>query len=71
MTAPSRPFALAAALDGGRAMLRAHGPGLPPDRIEDAFKPFVRLQPSRSAETGGMGLGLASPAASSSPVAAR
>lgn len=35
------------------------GPGLPPDRIEDAFEPFVRLEPSRSAETGGLGLGLA------------
>ncbi|MFG1375095.1 ATP-binding protein [Xanthobacter oligotrophicus] len=35
------------------------GPGLPPDRIEDAFLPFVRLEPSRSSETGGIGLGLA------------
>ncbi len=35
------------------------GPGLPPDRIEDAFQPFVRLEPSRSVETGGIGLGLA------------
>ena len=35
------------------------GPGLPPDQIEDAFQPFVRLEPSRSTETGGIGLGLA------------
>ncbi len=35
------------------------GPGLPPERIEDAFQPFVRLEPSRSTETGGIGLGLA------------
>ncbi|MBN9315710.1 MAG: HAMP domain-containing protein [Devosia sp.] len=35
------------------------GPGIPPDRIVDAFKPFVRLEPSRNAETGGIGLGLA------------
>ncbi len=35
------------------------GPGLPPERIEDAFQPFVRLEPSRSIETGGIGLGLA------------
>ncbi|MBV1704949.1 MAG: sensor histidine kinase, partial [Hyphomicrobiales bacterium] len=35
------------------------GPGLPEDRIEDAFKPFVRLDESRSVETGGIGLGLA------------
>ncbi|MFG1186813.1 MULTISPECIES: ATP-binding protein [Xanthobacter] len=35
------------------------GPGLPEDRFEDAFQPFVRLEPSRSSETGGIGLGLA------------
>jgi signal transduction histidine kinase len=35
------------------------GPGIPPDRIEDVFRPFVRLEPSRSRETGGAGLGLA------------
>jgi signal transduction histidine kinase len=35
------------------------GPGLRPDQIEDAFLPFVRLEPSRSTETGGIGLGLA------------
>lgn len=35
------------------------GPGLPADRMEDAFKPFVRLEESRSPETGGIGLGLA------------
>jgi len=34
------------------------GPGMPPDRIEEAFKPFVRLEPSRNIETGGLGLGL-------------
>ncbi|MFG1378422.1 ATP-binding protein [Xanthobacter autotrophicus] len=35
------------------------GTGLAEDLIEEAFKPFVRLEPSRSTETGGMGLGLA------------
>lgn len=35
------------------------GPGIPEDRIEDAFKPFVRLEQSRSVDTGGIGLGLA------------
>lgn len=35
------------------------GPGLPEDRIEAMFEPFVRLDPSRSAATGGVGLGLA------------
>jgi len=34
------------------------GPGMPADRIEEAFKPFVRLEPSRNAETGGLGIGL-------------
>jgi signal transduction histidine kinase len=35
------------------------GPGIPPDQIEKAFQPFVRLEGSRSRETGGSGLGLA------------
>jgi two-component system osmolarity sensor histidine kinase EnvZ len=34
------------------------GPGIPPDRREDVFKPFFRLEESRNAETGGTGLGL-------------
>jgi two-component system osmolarity sensor histidine kinase EnvZ len=34
------------------------GPGIPPDRREDVFKPFFRLDPSRNVETGGVGLGL-------------
>ena len=46
---------------GDRAVLIVadDGPGLPEDRIEDAFKPFVRLEASRSVDTGGIGLGLA------------
>ncbi|MCL6606747.1 MAG: HAMP domain-containing protein [Geminicoccaceae bacterium] len=35
------------------------GPGIPPDKLEEVFEPFVRLDPSRSTETGGVGLGLA------------
>ncbi len=35
------------------------GPGIPAGQIEHAFKPFVRLESSRSRETGGSGLGLA------------
>lgn len=35
------------------------GPGIPPDKLEEVFEPFVRLDPSRSSETGGVGLGLA------------
>ncbi len=35
------------------------GPGVPPERMEAVFEPFVRLEESRSRETGGVGLGLA------------
>jgi two-component system, OmpR family, sensor kinase len=34
------------------------GPGLPDDQLEAVFDPFVRVDPSRSRETGGVGLGL-------------
>jgi signal transduction histidine kinase len=36
------------------------GPGVPEDRLDKVFRPFFRLEGSRSRETGGMGLGLAS-----------
>jgi signal transduction histidine kinase len=35
------------------------GPGVPADQLERVFEPFVRLEASRSRETGGVGLGLA------------
>jgi two-component system, OmpR family, sensor histidine kinase CpxA len=35
------------------------GPGVPESALEDVFAPFYRLDPSRSPETGGLGLGLA------------
>lgn len=35
------------------------GPGLPESELERVFEPFYRLEPSRSPDTGGMGLGLA------------
>jgi signal transduction histidine kinase len=35
------------------------GPGVPESDIERAFEPFLRLEGSRSRETGGAGLGLA------------
>ncbi|WP_374576168.1 ATP-binding protein [Phenylobacterium sp.] len=38
--------------------VRDHGPGLPPDKLEAVFDPFMRLEDSRSRETGGSGLGL-------------
>ncbi|WP_186766464.1 ATP-binding protein [Puniceibacterium confluentis] len=34
------------------------GPGIPPDRLEDMFRPFTRGDDSRNIETGGAGLGL-------------
>ena len=34
------------------------GPGIPADRIDDMFRPFVRGEPSRNPDTGGVGLGL-------------
>ncbi|MEJ8473852.1 ATP-binding protein [Roseibium algae] len=39
--------------------LRDNGAGIPSDRMSDVFEPFVRLEESRSEETGGIGLGLA------------
>ncbi len=35
------------------------GPGIPEERMEAVFEPFVRLETSRSRATGGSGLGLA------------
>jgi len=56
---------------GSRAELRASrgrtsieitvdddGPGIPPDKYEDVFRPFFRLDESRNVDTGGVGLGL-------------
>ena len=36
-----------------------NGPGIPEDRLEEAFKPFGRLDDSRNLERSGVGLGLA------------
>jgi two-component system osmolarity sensor histidine kinase EnvZ len=35
-----------------------NGPGIPADKYEEVFKPFYRVDSSRSATTGGVGLGL-------------
>ena len=35
------------------------GPGIPADQLQEVFKPFYRLEPSRNPKTGGVGLGLA------------
>lgn len=46
--------------DGARVTVRVRdtGPGLPEESLEEVFDPFVRLETSRSRETGGAGLGL-------------
>lgn len=45
---------------GGRLILIDDaGPGIPEDELEKVCEPFVRLETSRSRETGGTGLGLA------------
>lgn len=38
--------------------LRDYGPGIPSSEMENVLNPFVRLEPSRSRNTGGSGLGL-------------
>ncbi|RIK86792.1 MAG: two-component sensor histidine kinase [Hyphomicrobiales bacterium] len=35
------------------------GPGIPPEKREEVFKPFVRLDDARNQDSGGTGLGLA------------
>jgi len=49
-------FAVDAA--GTTVRVEDDGPGIPESRLAEAFEPFVRLEPSRSRETGGTGLGL-------------
>lgn len=41
-----------------RITIDDEGPGIPQDQLEQVFKPFVRLETSRSRDTGGVGLGL-------------
>ncbi len=43
---------------GIRVRIRDAGPGLAEDELEAVFDPFVRLETSRSRQTGGAGLGL-------------
>lgn len=42
-----------------RIRIRDHGPGIPETHLQDVLTPFVRLETSRSRESGGTGLGLA------------
>lgn len=48
-------------MDNGGApeiIIEDDGPGIPADQIERIFEPFVRLDTSRSQDTGGIGLGM-------------
>jgi len=49
---------LAASASGPLITVEDDGPGIPADRMDEVFKPFTRLESSRSRETGGTGLGL-------------
>ncbi len=55
------PVLLEYAADGARLVIGVSdgGPGIPPDQLDAVFHPFHRLEPSRSHDTGGHGLGLA------------
>jgi signal transduction histidine kinase len=46
---------------GGRTVVHVDddGPGIAPEDRERVFEPFIRAEPGRSRETGGVGLGLA------------
>ncbi len=44
--------------DGIDIIVDDDGPGIPADRRDEVFKPFHRLETSRNAATGGVGLGL-------------
>jgi signal transduction histidine kinase len=44
--------------DWATVRVRDHGPGLPAADLERVFEPFVRLEDSRSRDSGGTGLGL-------------
>jgi len=45
--------------DTVRISIRDHGPGVDESRLQDLFKPFVRLSEARERDSGGYGLGLA------------
>lgn len=55
------PVEVTCRCDAGAVEIRVldRGPGIPADRLEAVFRPFYRLEGSRSSATGGSGLGLA------------
>ena len=56
-----KPVTIDFTLNDDMAVIRIldRGPGIPPDELENVFRPFYRLESSRSNTTGGSGLGLA------------
>ena len=56
----SRPVQIVATHEGEKVVVRVidDGPGIPPGEAERVFEPFFRVDPSRSKNTGGYGLGL-------------
>jgi two-component system osmolarity sensor histidine kinase EnvZ len=57
----NKPVSIDLSLEGDIAVIRIldRGPGIPPHELENVFRPFYRLESSRSNATGGSGLGLA------------
>ena len=51
--------AIAAAGGSIEISVTDHGPGIPPDQLEQVLEPFYRLEASRNRASGGSGLGLA------------
>ncbi len=51
--------ARARAAGGVEILIDDDGPGIPPERYEEAFRPFSRLDEARNQNTKGVGLGLA------------
>jgi len=60
---PIEVVAASVADDSGSSRVRIgvldRGPGVPPDELDAVFRPFHRIEGSRSRATGGFGLGLA------------
>lgn len=55
------PVEVRCTCDNNKAVIQIldRGPGMPSDKRDEIFRPFYRLETSRSRETGGSGLGLA------------
>jgi two-component system sensor histidine kinase CpxA len=49
---------VSAAANSAEITVRDHGPGVAPEDLAKLFRPFYRTDPSRTADTGGLGLGL-------------